>query len=310
MPRSVRRPRPDRLQAGGALLAAVLAAAAASAPARDAGADLLLDLPTSLVPAEPPAPAERGRLLLTFAPLVLLAPGEDALPANVQWYLARSRLEQPVERGLKAAGLSPAKPARLRPFPQARGGSKDPADWTIYGHVFPASGGGILVQYWFFYAFNAFHGFGDHEADWEHVTVRVGRDGRPAGVWYSRHDQNAPGVWVPWDALAAEGLHPVVLSARGSHASYARRGEVAWFDDSCPTTSPARARDRGCGVWRTWELSTGGVVDLGSRSAPAAPWLLWPGRWGADGGIGDLEGGPPGPAFQPGWCSGGSPGCF
>jgi hypothetical protein len=141
------------------------------------------------------------------------------------------------------------------------------------------------------------------------VTVRVSPAGEPLGAWYSHHDENAPGSWIAWEELPREESHPVVLSAQGSHASYARRRDVRWFDESCPTTRTDRARAHGCQIWRTWGGETGGVVDLGSRAEPAVPYLLWPGRWGADGGIGDTEGGPPGPAFQPGWCSGGTPSC-
>ncbi len=242
--------------------------------------------------------------------MVLLAPGERALPAGVEWYLARARLERPDGPTVLTASVGePARTERLRPTPAARSGSALPADWTVYGHAFRAADGGVLLQYWFFYAYNAFHGFGDHDADWEHLTVRIDPAGRPLGAWYARHDENAPGVWTAWESLHREGVHPVVLSARGSHASYSRPDEVNWFDSACPTAEVERAAERGCRVWRTWAGSTGGVADLGSRQAPGARFLLWPGRWGADGGIDDLEGGPPGPAFQPGWCSGGAPSC-
>jgi hypothetical protein len=194
-------------------------------------------------------------------------------------------------------------------MPAARAGSADRRDWTVYGHAYRAADGGTLLQYWFFNAFNDFHGFGDHEADWEHVTVRLSPGGRPVGAWYARHDENAPGVWFDWDALAHEGAHAVVLSARGSHASYTAPGDAAWFDRVCSTSHTERAAAQGCRLWRTWDGSAGGVRDLGTRRVPGARFLEWPGRWGADGGIGDQEGGPPGPAFQTGWCSGGAPGC-
>lgn len=284
--------------------------ASTSTATRTDGADVDLAL---ALPADPP-PAELGAtaralLLALYAPVVLLAPDEPALPANVEWYLARSRLERPASRGIRLTSLREAGLARLRPVRAARGGSADPADWTSYGHVYRARDGGVLVQYWLFFAYNEFHGFGDHEADWEHVTVRLGPRGEPLGAWYARHDENAPGRWFAWDALSREGAHPVVLSARGSHACYARRREVRWFDETCPAERADDAARRGCRVWRTWLGSTGGVVDLGSRREPAVPYLLWPGRWGADGGVGDREGGPPGPAYQPGWCSGGAASC-
>jgi hypothetical protein len=254
--------------------------------------------------------AARRVLLDAYAPVVLLAPGERALPTRVEWYLARARLERPQGPAILTASIGePARTERLHPMPSARSGSPFPADWTVYGHAYRAADGGVLLQYWFFYAFNSFHGLGDHDADWEHVTVRIDPAGRPLGAWYARHDANAPGVWAPWDSLRREGRHPVVLSALGSHASYAHPTEVSWFDRACPSADVQQAAEQGCRVWRTWVGSTGGVADLGTRDAPGSRYLLWPGRWGADGGIADLEGGPPGPAFQPGWCSGGMPSC-
>ena len=263
----------------------------------------------SLRAGEPLSSGGRRALLEAFAPVVLLAPGERSLPTSVEWYLARARLERP-GRPLQQVSLAEAaRTERLRPWPAARGGSPLPADWTVYGHAYRAPDGGVLLQYWFFYAYNVFLGFGDHEADWEHLTVRIDPRGRPLGAWYARHDSNAPGVWTPWESLRRDGAHPVVLSARGSHASYARPDEVSWFDSTCPTVRLEQAARRGCRVWRTWVGSTGGVMDFGSLDAPSARFVLWPGRWGADGGIADQEGGPPGPAFQPGWCSGGGPAC-
>lgn len=292
-------------------LAALALTFAPGTPAELDEGDGLVARPEIAAAAEPLSSSGRRALLEQYAPLVLLARGERALPAAVDWYLARSRLVQPRNAVVvaRAGRGGPDGLPRLRPSPGALGGSADPADWTIYGHAYRAADGGLLLQYWFFYPFNKFHGFFDHEADWEHVTVRLGPEGRPRGAWYARHDKNAPGVWVSWSGMAREGTHPVVLSARGSHASYARPGAVAWYDEVCPTLRPERAAARGCRVWRSWSGATGGVVDLGTLEDPGVPWLSWAGRWGAEGGVDDDGAGPPGPAFQPGWCSGGAAGC-
>jgi hypothetical protein len=266
------------------------------------------------------------RLLARFAPIVLLAPGERALPANVDWYLARV--------GEGGGGARPAtaplageatllgnwdaflremgrQVARLRPNLAARPGSPNPSDWTIYGHVYPAKGAGVLVQYWFFYPFNDFHVIFDHEGDWEHVTVRLDALLRPVGAWFARHRWSAPGEWFAWTALAREGDHPVVLSARGSHASYAAPEDVLWWDRACPTRDPNAAERSGCRVWRTWSPLTGGIVDTGARDKPRAraAFVAWPGQWGTLGWFRRDTGGPRGPAYQQGWCSGGRPGC-
>lgn len=251
-------------------------------------------------------PSARRALLDAYAPLVLLAPGERALPAHAEWYFAQTRL-LPGRRGA-TAGRAWAEDARLEPRGSALGGSPHPADWTTYGHVYRAEDGGVLLQYWFFYPYNSFHRVGNHDADWEHITVHVGPDGRPRGAWYARHEFNAPGVWFPWSKLVREGSHPVVLAASGSHASYANVPEVPWYESVCTTTRTEEAPARGCRIWRTWSGASGGIEDLGSREEPGVEYLLWPGRWGAKGGVAK-GGAPAGPAFQPGWCSRGAAGC-
>jgi hypothetical protein len=260
-------------------------------------------------------------LLQRFAPVVLLHPTEEALPASTGWLLARSDLEPatgPRPRVLAASVLGlvgwpkpvedPA--ARLHPLPGTHAGSADRSEWTVYGHAFPAEGGGVLLQYWFFYAFNDAYGLFDHEGDWEHVTVKLGPSLAPEGAWYARHHDSHPGPWFAWSALSREGEHPVVLSGRGTHASFASVEDVPAYERTCGTTWPAAAQAGGCAVWRTWEESTGGVVNVGERAAPRVPFIAWPGRWGSTGRLGlDSRSLPPrGPAFQSGWCSGGAPG--
>ncbi len=271
-------------------------------------------------------------LLSRYAPVVILAPGERALPANVDWYLARVRLDPPgpadesapgdrpelrvtqasllghVELAVRVVGRGMA---RLRPNLAARPGSADPRDWIVYGHVYAGRDGGLLVQYWFFYPFNDFHVLFDHEGDWEHVTVRLDAQLKPLGAWYARHAWSAPGRWFEWGELEHEGEHPVVLSARGSHASYGEAADVLWWDRTCDTRIPGEAKRFGCRVWRTGDAATGGIVNTGRRDRPRprAGFVSWPGEWGTEGWFGRETGGPPGPAYQAGWCSEGAADC-
>ena len=130
-------------------------------------------------------------LLARFAPVVILHPTEPALPGSTDWLIARSELEPegPRPRVLAASVLgllARPKPvedpaARLHPRRAARAGSPTQADWVVYGHAFPGDGGGVLLQYWFFYPFNDAYGLFDHEGDWEHVTVKLGPGLAPAG---------------------------------------------------------------------------------------------------------------------------------
>lgn len=305
---------------------ALLAALAAHAGGARSAPRSPPDAAAALAPLAPELDADRDgvedaledALLARFAPVVILHPRERALPSSAEWLLARSQLRKPSDqpRVLEASMLGvftalvvpeldvPA--AHLKPAGRARRGSDDPRDWTAYGHVFRGADGGLLVQYWFLYPFNDGYWAFDHEGDWEHVTVRVGADGRPAGVWYARHGDAMPGVWVAWGAIAREGERPVVLAARGTHASYARPDEPPPWDQVCAEVEPARAEAAGCAVWRTGDAPRG-VPNLGERGAPREPFLAWPGRWGTTGGFGRTaaSSAPEGPAFQPGWCSAG-----
>jgi hypothetical protein len=266
--------------------------------------------------------AVEDALLGEYAPTVLLHPSEPALPGSTAWLLARAELEPapgPRPRVLAASILgvlgTRARPvedpaARLHPRGYAREGSPDPHDWVVYGHAFRADGGGVVLQYWFFYPFNDAYGLFDHEGDWEHISVKLGPDLRPEGTWYARHFDSHPGQWFAWSALTREGRHPVVLAGRGTHASYPFPSDAPFYDRICDTSDPAEARAHGCGVWRAWGDGAGGVLNLGERGDPRVAFVDWPGRWGSTGRFGlDSRDGPPrGPAFQEGWCSGGAPG--
>ena len=67
--------------------------------------------------------------------------------------------------------------------------------------------GWIVLQYWFFYAFNDwrsnFFGANDHEADWEKVFVYLSEsesgDIRPEWVAYSAHEESGDDLRRRWD---------------------------------------------------------------------------------------------------------------
>jgi hypothetical protein len=94
-------------------------------------------------------------------------------------------------------------------------------------------GGWIVLQYWFFYAFNnwrsAFSGVNEHEADWEQVTIYLdgvgdrGADGLPVPRWvvFSAHDEVGDDLRRRWDDPdlgLVDGRHPVVFAGAGSHS--------------------------------------------------------------------------------------------
>lgn len=235
-----------------------------------------------------------------YAPVVLLDARDWTRPASIPWLLARAD----VDAGGSAPKLASAlgSPKARAPLPRAiRAGSDDPNDWTTYVHVYPRADGGINVQYWFFYAYNDGPALFDHESDWEHVTVRLDAADAPVGVYFARHEDDHPGVFRPWSGLRRAGEHPVVLSASGTHASYADHDDLAWFESGARCGPDGACGDR---TWRTWE--GGGLVNVGETSRPLAlaDALEYAGRWGRAGLLPGTSA-PHGPMQHTGFCHAG-----
>lgn len=248
--------------------------------------------------------ALESALAARYAPAVVLAPNERNRPASVAWLLARV-----APRGTTAAAA--AQELLTGRFElgghafsdEVRAGSGDPRDWVTYAHVYPRTDGGISLQYWFFYPYNQAPLFlFNHEGDWEHVTVELGADGAPRAVDFAQHANNDPGVVRSWQEVRRLGDHPIVLSARGTHASYPDQASVSWFD----RVSGCRAIE-GCAdpVWLTWY--GGGLVNVGERGAAlrGGEVLAYGGRWGSDGHLLRSQAAPRSPFQQQGFRSAG-----
>ena len=161
----------------------------------------------------------------------------------------------------------------------------------VYGHAVRDTSGALWLQYWFFYYYNnkAFLFMGLHEGDWEMVQLRLGAGGEPDVVTYAQHSGGERCAWsdVEHDS-GPDGPVPVVYSARGSHASYFRRGtypEAPVVPDHNDAGGP-RVRP-----------------ELNAIAAAAPAWVAWPGRWGSTraevGPIGSDS--PPGPRQHGAW---------
>ncbi len=161
----------------------------------------------------------------------------------------------------------------------------------------------LRITYWFLYAFSvpylAFREGGrsvvpiSHEGDWENVDVVLGlANAAPRRVEFYGHGRPLRVAWTDVERTGGERTHPVVYSARNSHASYPDAAPRRTKDNTlCVGTSrlcSVELRDRGT-RWAPWERP-GGLVD-----ARAQPWYGFGGAWGRAGEVGDATG-PLGPS--------------
>lgn len=150
-------------------------------------------------------------------------------------------------------------------------------------------------DYWWFFRYSDYSGFGDtcesffcgdHEGDWEGITVVTTPTENPEiiGALYAAH---AHRVLVRGAELPKAGTHPLVFIADGTHASYpylcsekcrqyvslpetAHDGAVPWG-----ANSDAECRKHRC---------VRPLPEVGKPGAQALPlaggWAGWTGRWG------------------------------
>jgi hypothetical protein len=133
----------------------------------------------------------------------------------------------------------------------------------------------ILLQYWFFYAFN-YGPVNRHEGDWEMFQVVLDLQQRPLWAMVSQHHS---GARMAWDQLTTEDGHVRVYVELGSHSNHLL--PIAGNNMTFP------AED----------------LTLVQMNVTATPWIVFAGRWGEWGGtLGDILGrrGPEGPMYREG----------
>jgi hypothetical protein len=143
----------------------------------------------------------------------------------------------------------------------------------------------LLLTYWFFYGYSrpndprANLDLASHDGDWENIDVALTLDGKtPLAVYFYGHGNPTS---KPWAEVCKAGLpgedctselpgHPVVYSARSSHASYPDVGEFETHGEAGTATDETGAGWR----WETWEQPNG------LRPVKAEPWYGFGGSWG------------------------------
>jgi hypothetical protein len=278
------------------------------------------------------------QLMEKFAPIVKLHPEEKYQPADIEWYLERVRMRFEINKGFddsilkkgevntssltkqsnkgQTSGLTATSTNFFLEQTDLNGGDSldnyrestrqglGVTNSNYYAHIRFAPHG-YDVQYIFFYAYNGDLLTGplnsSHEADIEHVTVRVENDLKTiTKIYFAAHDNE--GKWYQIQppsqnsytgySLTPDG-RPIVFSALNSHASYPWAGK--W------------ARGRGMPDDQTSDTDTfwdcqKSVKNLGEKEYPGTNmhWIQYSGRMGEIGSQ-SWTTGPNGPAYQSWW---------
>ena len=266
------------------------------------------------------------RIAERFAPVLLFEEGEQFFPVPVELMIRNSTLHytQNGQERAKAPGtygladlISYNGQEAYLDLADEEHGSKGTGERVVYARVVePAgTGGGTLVQYWFFYLFNATgEALSSHEGDWESVQLwfaDVAREDMhealvPTWMGYAAHE----GGWaLSQDLESCSGtdalLWPSVYVARNRHASYVE-SLYGW-----PSLDKSKLQwtsgDQFHGNGQVWALQGRDVPDVEGevgyeiRLLPEGfdgTWLAWDGRWGDLGDLGLGKDGPLGPAWK------------
>jgi len=270
------------------------------------------------------------RLAAIHAPEVRLPPSnvDWTRPANVDWYLKRVQLRYENKgtcfkddkllnvgqvnqrnlinathrdksmtfKGCKNKGKKRNSKSSTRFFLQPADKyhkGAPPAQWKAYVHVKKSSAikGGFDIQYWFFYAYNdAFASF-NYEGDWEHITISTNHKGEFVEAIFAQHEYSTK--YLHRQLRFVDRTHPIVYSADGSHASYARA--ASYVIRSTPVKDHTY---EGGPRWQTWKH----FVNVGEAKKPLNNqyFIQYGGLWGE---IGETKhtSGPTGPAAKKQW---------
>ncbi|MFC0627140.1 hypothetical protein [Kribbella deserti] len=241
-----------------------------------------------------------------YAPLVYLASGDKNYPMSAESFIRLAALRWSHDDGCSDEQLvrsGSINPATLRSGGykhQGKGGSPGcrhgGAVYTSAGKVRPfdlasdsnegmfleianAHRGGsgvrspIYVDYiarshmtfWFFYGNNDSPAprIADHEGDWERISLRLNASNVPDRVAFYKHNSTC---WLSWRSVSRTGTHPIIYSAKGTHASYWKvKNNWPLPYGAVDTTSKGHA-------WKTWEVP--------SYAVRARPWYGYGGGWG------------------------------
>jgi len=241
------------------------------------------------------------QLALTYVPYLHFAAGEKFFPTDANYHIENSELYMKLGDVNTLIEDSPT----IRSIAQyttedyflnnTLGGYEEIAqDYKqnrenygdkIYAHVTSESGF-IVVQYWFFYAFNP-GTLNQHQGDWEMIEIVLDSTETPLYAVYSQHHAGQRAEWK--DVEKADVTHPRVYVALGSHASYFRpyQGKLGTESDTLGNAYTLKPEDLE-------------IVYLGEKGAGNHPssqdWVEFGGRWGTWASLADAYMGAAGPS--------------
>jgi len=220
-----------------------------------------------------------------YAPCMHFASGEFFFPTTVSYHVDNSVLKLKLDGGDNVIDNSPTI-ASIANYPTGDyfldnklGGFQEIAnDYTskkislgyiIYARV-TKDDNNIIVQYWFFYAYNN-AALNMHEGDWEMIEIILDATETPTFAVYSQHFAGEKALWSDVEKL--DQTHPRIYAGLGSHANYFRpyQGKIGLENDVLGTAITLQPIDFQ-------------IVLLGERGAGNHPasqdWLEYGGRWG------------------------------
>ncbi len=240
------------------------------------------------------------QLIMTYAPYLHFAAGEKFFPTNISYHIENSALYQKSDDVDTLMDDSPTIASISLYFTgdyymkNTLGTPDEIAEdyeqkrqslgYIIYAHV-TSEAEHIVVQYWFFYAFNP-GSLNQHQGDWEMIQIILDSAETPLYAVYSQHFTGERASWN--NVERADETHPRVYVALGSHANYFRsyQGKLGLESDVV-------------GSAFTLEPNDLQIVPLGERGSgnhpPSQDWLEYGGRWGDWAKLADISLGAAGP---------------
>ena len=230
--------------------------------------------------------SKEQQLALNYEPYLHFAAGEKFFPTDANYHIINSELYEKksddsnelIERFPDVASIAQCTTENYF-LNNTLGGYKEIAEDykqnrksfgdKIYAHV-TSEAGYIVVQYWFFYAFNP-GTLNQHQGDWEMIQIVLDSTETPQYAVYSQHHAGERAEWK--DVEKADETHPRVYVALGSHASYFKpfQGKLGMESDIVGSAYTLKPEDLE-------------IVYLGEKGRGNHPesqdWLEFGGKWG------------------------------